>query len=247
MREQLAGGGAVALLKARVWEQFTARTVAALREAATILEQDGLGSDHRKLKGYWGSGKRSIKGTKVQLPRENGITHALTLALEMVRLEALPDDLLSKRQVCFPCQQPRANPSRLGSDALTTDLQARSLESPYLDLRIEAKVLFGGGDVAHYCGGKGLLRFASAEAYTEQPVGMMLAYSVRHDEAYWAERIQAKASPSPEVRSFQHIVLDGDEILSSTLLSHACGQVLVLHLVLPFETNPSARELDAAS
>jgi hypothetical protein len=247
LRNHVAGNGAAAMLKARVWEEFTARTVAALREAMTVLAQHGIGFDHETKRGYWGGGKRSVKGTRVLLPRENAITDALTRALEVVRQDASPDDLLRKRQICFPPQQPRSRQSRLGSDALTTDIQARSLETSYLDLRIEAKVLFGSGDVIHYCGDKGLLRFANAEPYTEQPVGMMIGYSVRHDEAHWANRIQAKASGSPEVRSFQHVTLETEEILSSTLTSHASGEVLVLHLVLPFETKPSARALDALS
>jgi hypothetical protein len=238
--DQLAGTGAVALLQARVWEEFTGRVVSALRQAMDVLSS----GDHEKKIGYWCKGTRSIKGTKVHLPQEDSITHALTEALEIVRQHSAPDDFLKKRQISFPQQQPRPKQSRLGKSALTTDIRAYSLEEIYLDLRIEAKVLFGSSDVTHYCGEKGLLRFSNPEPYTQQAVGMMVGYSVRHDDGHWTKRIEAKASGVAPVKSFQVIDLGGEELLSSTLASHACGEVLVVHLMLPFETKPSARQID---
>jgi hypothetical protein len=243
LSDHVAGEGATAMLRARVWEEFTARVLAALREAMAFLAH----GDHETKAGYWCTGTRLAKGIKVHLPQEDAITDALTRALEAIRQQSSPDDLLRRRQICFPSQQPRSKQSRLGSSALTTDIQARSLETVYLDLRIEAKVLFGGGDVAHYCGEKGLLRFSDPEPYTDQPVGMMIGYAVRRDDAHWAKSIQAKAGSSKQVKGFQPVAVDGEEVLSSTLLTHAHGEVLVLHLFLPFETKPSARSIDAAS
>ena len=246
LSSHLPGTDVRAQLRARVWEQFTTRVIAALREAATILATQGLGYDHESAQGYWGAGKRSIRKQAVLLPRENAITHVMTDALEIIRLNAKANDLLHKQQVCFPQQQPRKKQKRVGSDALTTDIQARSLAIPYLDLRIEAKILFGSRDTDHYCGENGLLRFANAEPYTDQPVGMMLGYAVRHTDAHWLKNIEVKASKSSQVKSFNSVMVGSEELLASTLPSHATGEVIVLHVLLPFETKPSARELDAA-
>jgi hypothetical protein len=242
LRNFVGGQGTSAALQARVWEEFTGRIIAALREAANLLAN----GSHEAKTGYWCTGTRSVKSTQVQLPQEDAITHALIEALERVRQDASPDDLLRRRQICFPQQQPRSKQSRIGKHALTTDIQAWSLESDFLDLRIEAKVLFAGGDVTHYCGKKGLLRFSDVEPYTDKPIGMMVGYTVRHDDRHWTQRIQAKAKGSPEVKAFQPVIVENEEIFGSTLVSHECGEVLVLHIFLPFESKPSARSLDAA-
>lgn len=247
LRSHLPGTGVLAQLRARMWEEFSARTIAALREAASMLASQKLGYDHENAKGYWGSGKRYVRQQAVQLPRENAITHVLSEALEIIREKAASNDLLKKQQVCFPSQQPRKKQNRVGSEALTTDIQARSLRNPHLDLRIEAKVLFGSRDVDHYCGNKGLLRFADAEPYTDQPIGMMLGYTVRHADDHWLNDIVSKGSKAAQVTGFSAVALEDEALLASTLPSAATGTVLVLHVLLPFETKPSARGLDLAN
>lgn len=219
----------------------------ALRDAANILNAHGLGFDHTAADGYWASGSRKAKGSNVVLPLENGITDPLVRALELVRAAAPPEHLISRYQVYFVQQQPRKRQNKVGSKAYTTDIQIRSLVVPELDLRIEAKVLFGGGDVTAYCGKNGLLRFADAEPYTDQHVGMMLGYSVRRDDDYWLKEIQKTATSLTAVKPFETLDLDGSLVTGSLVTSHATGQVLVLHLLLPFETNPSARAIDAAA
>ncbi|WP_152528019.1 hypothetical protein [Sphingobium lactosutens] len=240
------GGTAGGDARAKGWERFAAMACNALRDAADILGSYGLGFDHTALDGYWASGSRKAKGSDVVLPMENGITDPLVRALELVRAAAPPEHLISRYQVCFVQQQPRKKQNKLGSKAYTTDIQVRSLVVPDLDLRIEAKVLFGGGDVAAYCGKNGLLRFADAEPYTDQHVGMMLGYSVRRDDAHWFKEIQKTATSLTAVGPFEMLDLDGGRVTGSLVNSHATGQVLVLHMLLPFETNPSARAIDAA-
>lgn len=242
----MSGAGVLAQVRAQMWEEFTARTLAALREAAAMLAAQSLGYDHESAKGYWGSGKRLVRKQPVKLPRENAITHVMVQALDIIRENAGADDLLRKQQVCFPSQQPRKRQNRLGSDALTTDIQARSLLNPYLDLRIEAKVLFGSSDVAQYCGKDGLLRFADAEPYTDQPIGMMVGYTVRHEDSRWLKDIDARGSKAAQVKSLSSLALGGEILLATTLPSAATGEVVVLHVLLPFETKPSARGLDIA-
>lgn len=240
------GGTASGDARAKVWERFAAMACDALREAAEILDTNGLGFDHTEAAGYWASGSRMAKGSYVVLPQENGITDPLVRALELVRAAAPPEHLISRYQVCFVQQQPRKKQNKVGSKAYTTDIQVRSLVVPDLDLRIEAKVLFGGGDVSAYCGKNGLLRFADTEPYTDQHVGMMLGYSVRRDDAHWLKEFQKAATSLTAVGSFETLDLAGNLITGSLVTSHATGHVLVLHMLLPFETKPSARAIDSA-
>ena len=232
--------------RAKGWERFAAMACDALRQAADILSAHGLGFDHTAAAGYWASGSRKAKGSDVVLPLENGITDPLVRALELVRAAAPPEHLISRYQVCFVQQQPRKKQNKVGSKAYTTDIQVRSLVVPELDLRIEAKVLFGGADVSAYCGKNGLLRFADAEPYTDQHVGMMLGYSVRRDDAHWLKEIQKNATSLTAVGPFEKLDLEGAHVTGSLVTSHATGHVLVLHMLLPFETNPSARAIDSA-
>ena len=46
------------------------------------------------------------------------------------------------------------------------------------------------------------------------------------------------------VGPFETLDLEGDHVTGSLVTSHATGHVLVLHMLLPFETNPSARAID---
>lgn len=245
-RDRVPGSvGFLGSIRAQAWERFAAMAVAALREAAIILHAKGLPFDHEH-EGYWGDGKYRVLGAGVKVPLENGITDSLVRALQIVRTNAPMDHPISELQVYFVQQQPRETQKKVGSKAYTTDIQIRSLKVEYLDLRVEAKVLFDASDVTAYCGNEGLLRFAHPEPYTDQHVGMMLGYSVRHDDAHWLNRIEAKAMPFQPVKPFADVVLDNDVVRTSTTASHATGEVLVIHLMLPFETAPSARALDLA-
>lgn len=234
-------------MRNHMWERFAAMAVEALQQAAAILTSNGLGFDHTKADGYWSTKSRRAGKTHVRVPLENGVTDLLVRALELVRRSAANDHLISTLQVYFVQQQPRAKQKRVGSKAYTTDIQIRSLAVEHLDLRVEAKLLFEGKDVTAYCGQDGLLRFAHAEPYTDQPVGMMLGYTGRRNDPHWLNSIEKKAGCSPDVIGFHELNLGGATVSASLVRSHAAGSVLVLHLLLPFETDPSARALDASS
>lgn len=234
-------------MRSRMWQRFASMAVEALQQAAAILNSNGLGFDHTKAAGYWSSRPRRAGRTPVRVPLENGVTDPLVRALELVRRSAANDHLISTLQVYFVQQQPRATQKRVGSKAYTTDIQIRSLTVEHLDLRVEAKVLFAGRDVTAYCGQDGLLRFAHAEPYTDQPVGMMLGYTGRRADPHWLNSIEKKARSLPDVIGFHQVDLGRATVSASLVKSHATGSVLVLHLLLPFETDPSARALDASS
>lgn len=246
-RDRVPGAGdPLGAIRAQLWERFAAITCRAFGDALAILGRHGLGFDHTNVVGYWGTGSRKAKGQAVHLPLENGITDPLVRALELVRADAMPDSFIKQYQICFVQQQPRQKQKKVGSSAFTTDIQVRSLNVPELDLRVEAKVLFGGRDVKAYCGPSGLLRFADKEPYTDRRVGMMLGYSVRHDDAHWLKQIEQESASAPVVGSLEMLDLMGSRVGGTLVASHATGQVLVLHVMLPFETKPSARAIDSA-
>ncbi|MGA1859863.1 hypothetical protein VH569_28085 [Azospirillum sp. 11R-A] len=234
-------------LQVRLWERFAAMAIESIQQAGVLLASKGLGFDHTLSDGYWSEKPREVYKTKVRVPLENGITDPLVRALEVVRQSAPEDHLISRLQVCFVQQQPRATQKRVGSKAYTTDIQIRSLKVEKLDLRVEAKMLFAGKDVSAYCGPDGLLRFADAEPYTDQPVGMMLGYSARRDDAHWLKLIEGKSKPSDAVIGFHQVGLASGPVSASVLRSHATQNVVVLHMLLPFESDPSARQLDATA
>ena len=212
----------------------------AIDDAMKVLTAHNLGFDHEAEPTYWRRRTRKVNYLARKLPEEDSITDVLTRALEYVRDNSLPDSYLKRNQVCFPQQQPRRQQRRLGPYGRTTDIQARSLNQSFLDLRIEAKILFDGSDVDHYCGENGLLRFSDVEPYTDQPIGMMIGYTLR-DDAAWLSRIEANAIASSQVRGFGNVTVGGTTVRISSSISVATNEVSVIHLVLPFRTDPDCR------
>lgn len=233
-------------MRANIWERFVSRAVEALYEASEVLAQKRLPFDHETVNGYWRAGQYNVRGTQVEVPEENGITDALVRALQNIGEAVHETDPINEYEIYFAQQQPRAIQNSLGSKAYTTDIQIRSRKLAYLDLRIEAKVLFSGADATAYCGQQGLLRFAHPEPYTDQIVGMMLGYSIRQSDEHWLTRIQQKSQPQTCVLDFDQLKIGARDLYGSTLSSHATGKVVVLHLLLPFNSRPSSRDLDQA-
>lgn len=226
--------------RAGMWETFVDQSLTAIYAAMTVLASKGLGSDHELEASYWRNRKRKVGKIATRIPAEDSITDVLTRALELVRERSAPTGYLRRHEIAFIPQQPRKIQSRLGSSAQTTDIQVRSLKQSMLDLRIEAKVLFDGADVTHYCGDKGLLRFSDTEPYTDKPVGMMIGYSLR-EEAGWMGKIEAKSVPSAMVRSFEDVTVAGRTLRMSMSTRPSSTDVAVIHLLLPFNTDPDCR------
>lgn len=223
---------------ANVWGRFVDRVTEALVEAEHIIRNGNAPIDHLAMDGWWRSGPRKIGRTSILVPAENAVTDLLVRTLEGIRGKSDRDDLLRTQEIQFSQQAPRKIQKRIGSAALTTDIRAHSGAIPDLDLRIESKVLFGGGDLTAYCGKNGLLRFGDvAEPYTDAPVGMMLAYTVRHDKAHWKKSIAGKAHGGGDILSAGHIWYASD-------ITRIADCTTVLHLALDFDTDPEARAED---
>lgn len=234
------GGGLAARMRANMWQDFVAHSLDAIDQAMRVLDTLGLGFDHEAEPTYWRRRTRKVNAVMTKLPEEDAITDVLTRALEHVRENSPATSFLRRNEICFPQQQPRKQQRRLGPHARTTDIQVRSLSRSFLDLRIEAKVLFDTADVAHYCGDKGLLRFSDVEPYTDQPIGMMIGYSLR-DDARWLLDIERRSLRRAEVKSFEDVLVGGRTARISISTRQSSAEVGVLHLLLPFRTSPDCR------
>ena len=241
LADRLAGsGGLTARMRANMWQDFVAHSLDAIDQAMRVLDALELGFDYEAEPTYWRRRTRKVNAVATKLPEEDSITDVLTRALEHVRENSPPTSYLRRNEICFPQQQPRKQQRRLGPHARTTDIQVRSLSRSFLDLRIEAKVLFDTADVAHYCGEKGLLRFSDIDPYTDQPIGMMIGYSLR-DEARWLPDIERVSSTNVAVKTFEDVLVSGRTIRMSMSTRHSSADVGVVHLLLPFRTDPDCR------
>lgn len=239
--DRLAGsGGVAARARAGMWQDFVAHSLDAIDQAMRILDMQDLGFDHHAEPTYWRRRTRKVGTIQTKLPEEDSITDVLTRALEHVRERAPAASYLRRNEICFPQQQPRKQQHRLGPHARTTDIQVRSLSRAFLDLRIEAKVLFDTADVAHYCGDKGLLRFSDAEPYTDQPIGMMIGYTLR-DDSRWLADIEQASLKNATVRVFEDILVGGRTVRMSISKRQSADDVSVFHILLPFKTDPDCR------
>ncbi|HEY5720899.1 MAG TPA: hypothetical protein VIT45_01120 [Allosphingosinicella sp.] len=235
--------GYLGSVRAVVWETFLVNVVALLKSAARRISRGEEGFDYQSRKSWWGSGSYPVLNGHVRLPLENSITDALARACEAIRRGRRPNHFLIEKQIFIAQQQPREQQAQLGDTAYKTDIQIASSSLHYLDLRIEAKRILGGGDVTDYCGEEGLMRFAHAEPYTNQPVGMMLGYIFRHDDVHWQAEIEGRAVANGAT-CFGTLRAGRWILPSCTVTSPTVGEVLVIHLLLPFESKPSAREMD---
>ncbi|SEK01076.1 hypothetical protein SAMN05518849_12645 [Sphingobium sp. AP50] len=238
--------GYIGKIQAQVWEDFITSVLALLRTAGGRIARGDEGYDYKVRKGWFGKGQYKILGTEVALPLENAVTDALTRACETIRRDRRPNHFLIDKHIFIASQQPRETQEQLGDIAFTTDIKIASSTLHYLDLRIEAKRLLGSAHAAEYCGTEGLLRFAHSEPYTSAPLGMMLGYTFRYDDAHWHSSIQTQAAKHG-VTDFKELRTGRWTTAASLMTSPGVGDVLVLHVMLSFESKPSVRELDGAA
>lgn len=231
-------------VRARTWEAFLDRIVELMNEARDCIVRGDMEFDYQARKTWWGTGLYPIRGRTVTLPLENSITDALARSCETLRRSLKPSDFMIRKQISIAQQVPRRIQNALGDAAYTTDLQFASLTLHDLDLRIEAKRIFGADDITEYCGEEGLLRFSHDEPYTDRPVGMMLGYSLRHEHPHWNEAI-ANHRQVQGVYQFGSVRIAGLALPTCLAHSRTVGDVLVVHMLMDFESRPSARAIDA--
>jgi len=238
------GAGRPSAVNALVWEQFVDRIIVALREAETAIITGKSPVDHLNMPTWWRTSRQTFGKHIVKVPSEDSVTDVLVRTLEMIKAASLDDDFLRIQQISFSDQQKRRSQSRVGRGAYSTDIRVVSGLVADLDLRIEAKIMLGGNDATAYCGPDGALRFGDpVNPYTDAPIGMMLAYAVRHDAAKWRLDIERKLVGFDAINSADDILAGGETLLASDL-EVGDRPVTVVHLTLCLETDPSIRNLD---
>ena len=226
----------------KIWARFVETVVLAVDTAGVRLGDPERVRRYSSLQGWWRRARRpNSGGAMVSLPAEDAITDALVTELETMRNEAGRGDPLFDMNIVFAGQQPRRTQTRIGLDALTTDIRAHVPGQRGLDMRIEAKVLFNRSDLSReFLGTRGLLRFADQnDPYADTPVGAMLGYVVAPFCDDWSEAIEAELLGVGEAVLVERVAV-GTMRLPVCDLLHSAGQgrVTVLHISQIHRTLP---------
>ena len=227
------------------WVDFVEKVVELLSEIETELKLPAVWKQYVKREGFWNAKTRDGPGKMpVLVPSENAITHAIEETAEKILKRKRLEDA-SLPELRLDIQNARRIQPRIGSSALTTDIRIRSHPVDELEMRIEAKVLFAGEDLrSHYTSHEGLLRFGDSEApYTDMPIGAMLSYRLKDVDPDWDQRIDAGLESVKEVLRHGTVTIGREAILASDLTwgSSDDNNVIVLHLGMDYETQPSCR------
>jgi len=99
-----------------------------------------------------------------------------------------------------------------------------------------------------YISTRGLKRFSDPhEPYTDQELGGMLAYTISSDSTTWLGKIHdALNAATPPYPAFKHRVRTLQDETLFCCVPYVAGtnsrdEVLVFHIVLEFDADPSAR------
>jgi hypothetical protein len=172
--------------------------------------------------------------------KEEAILESVDSSIELMNIDTLE----------VACEVPRKHKKGIGRKAKPTDFQFYRAGQKGLDLRVEAKVLTKKGDIGgQYLSGKGLGRFSDPhEPYTDEIVGGMIAYTINDDRKTWVSRIQMEMNAVvPTIKNFEHTLpQEGEDRLFCCVpfklsKSPPQSEVLVFHVVLEFDSVPSAR------
>lgn len=243
LRDALADGqDAVARAGAAAWEGLVRASLRWLEMAAGRIRDRTHTPDHQAAPEWLGTGRHRVRGKEIRLPEEDTVTDALVRTAMDLYDDLEPDDPIRVLRLYMVDQRPRVR-DRLGARSRPTDIQVASREHGVLDLRIEAKRLIGGAHLTSYLGADGLRRFSDDLPYTVGPVGMMLGYTFRYDEAHWWRELERRCIA--DALDWREVVDHyGRRLRSTTLPRRALTPVLVVHAMLPFEGVPSARDVD---
>jgi hypothetical protein len=177
------------LASEKEWITFIENAIGGLRQAAEQLQQQKA---HFEAKRDW------FRRRKTGIPRENSVSRALAELFQQIRSQQVISgsgvQSLDLRHISIQCERPRPHDPGISDEANPTDFSLVLLKNNELDLRIEAKTVLNDAEVrAEYVGVSGLQRFDdSANPYTIQPFGGMVAYVVDSDAKTWTTKIQSE-------------------------------------------------------
>ncbi len=241
-----------------LWENILKQVIALFSEAERrIRSAEGI-KKYTALDGWWRGAKVKLKDKPAaNVPSEEALSEALVDEVEKlmqdIQLKLVSEDAFPNidRNLQFSLEAPRRRKKGIGKKAKPTDIRVYKLGSEIIDLRIEAKTVLRDRDLPNaYLSKEGLKRFSDPdEPYTDHEIGGMLAYTLCEDRSKWQAKIdQALGSSSPPISTFRHQL--GETPAHETLFCKVpyCAQngasrseVLVFHMVLEFDWEPSVR------
>jgi hypothetical protein len=254
-RAFFSAGGAASEARILLWENTIHQVVRLLQEAERRIRTPQGQSRYTTLQGWWRDKKTRLDAGPARIPSETALTDAILQEIELLREEVVlnigpANSDFANLDLQFSPETPRRQKKGIGNFSKPTDIRIYRLGSEVIDLRIEAKVLVSDGEIAKaYLSKHGLKRFSDpVEPYTDHEIGGMLAYTVSDTRSTWLEKIDAALTKSnPSIPTFRHRVrATADESLFCKVpyMFKATGdrsEVLVFHLVLEFDSDPSAR------
>lgn len=227
------------------WLAFLNNAIGGLRHAAVELHARRAEFEAKR---DW------FRRRRTGIPRENSVSRALAELFGLIRSQQAISGsgvhAVDLRHISIECERPRPHDPGISDESNPTDLALVLLKDNELDLRIEAKTVLNDSDIRdEYLGQRGLQRFDdSANPYTVQPFGGMMAYVVDSDAETWRRRI-AKAvetSVGPN-RSSAIKIGSSDHQVSRHQVAVTMGErqlsyrIEVVHFTLEIDAAPPRR------
>jgi hypothetical protein len=168
-------------LKAQIWAEFAHQVVQLYWKAADQLIDPDNWAEFRKKAGAMGKPKRGRDGVTTQIPAEDAITSEIGIRANKLRQTLPPGHFLRRHEVKFAFEALVPSDLRAGRHSKKVDFIALSdlnIDAP--EIAIEAKPITCKRDIeAKYLAVDGLgCFFVDDSAYTEGPLGAMLAYTI---------------------------------------------------------------------
>jgi hypothetical protein len=227
------------------WMTFISNAIGGLRQAAMLLQ---MRKAEFETKRDWFRKKTS------GIPRENSVSRALAELFGLLRSEQAISGSgvhsIDLRHISIECERPRPYDPGISDGSNPTDFSLVLLKDNELDFRIEAKTILNDAEVrSEYLGSRGLRRFDdSANPYTVQPFGGMVAYVVDLDAKTWMVKIGAEVVTAVGTSRSSVIKIGADDHqVSRHHVAFKSGEkylrcdVDVVHFALEIDANPSKR------
>jgi hypothetical protein len=241
--------------RALLWEHLIHQVILLLEIAERRIQSTEGQEKYAKLDGWWRVSKTRIAGKLCKIPSEEALSEALFEEMERVKEEAILKiahsnlGLENLDTLQLSLETPRRAKRGIGKRAKPTDIRVYRTGSEIMDLRIEAKIILTDQDLrSAYLSERGLKRFSDpSEPYTDHEIGGMLAYTVSGDRTTWQNKIDGALNTStPPIATFKHRVrmMPTETLFSRVPFPAGLGarnEVLVFHLVLNFDSDPSSR------
>jgi hypothetical protein len=185
---------------------------------------------------------KTINGLTVVPLAEEGITAELHAQLDIIKFEEKLSNSLKDFEVEFRLNEPIKSDTRTGKYSKKPDLTAKTMKRDWntATITFEAKNIHVDADInSHYLGEQGIDCFIrEKESYTENDLGVMLAYTLYDEEQVWIEKIVQKVNTKYSSIN-NHIALPFKEntILTTDIPKHhlPSEHVKLFHLVMKFE------------